>query len=209
MDGILSRNARLRGLSAERQSAANRLTVVSRAPQAISFRVWQGNQTGRGQLLRRVDVAYIVGLEARGLSPHARRATEGGEIELVEWSNYALAVRLKAAAMGLPFLPARSMLGTDTYQRSAAKKIAWGAMAWGGQWCTSPGYAYVHESIAEQHRALARKLKGHCAYYGITGNAPALARFRYEIHRAWQRWLVRPGYAFRKACWRLRVATRD
>jgi aldehyde dehydrogenase (NAD+) len=25
----------------------------------------------------------------------------------------------------------------------AAKKIVWGAMAWGGQWCTSPGYAYV------------------------------------------------------------------
>ena len=31
----------------------------------------------------------------------------------------------------------------------AAKKIVWGAMAWGGQWCTSPGYAYVHESIAD------------------------------------------------------------
>jgi aldehyde dehydrogenase (NAD+) len=32
----------------------------------------------------------------------------------------------------------------------AAKKIVWGAMAWGGQWCTSPGYAVVHASIAEQ-----------------------------------------------------------
>jgi aldehyde dehydrogenase (NAD+) len=31
----------------------------------------------------------------------------------------------------------------------AAKKIVWGAMAWGGQWCTSPGYACVHESVAE------------------------------------------------------------
>jgi aldehyde dehydrogenase (NAD+) len=26
-------------------------------------------------------------------------------------------------------------------------KIMWGATAWGGQWCTSPGYAYVHESV--------------------------------------------------------------
>jgi aldehyde dehydrogenase (NAD+) len=34
--------------------------------------------------------------------------------------------------------------------KDAAKKIVWGAMAWGGQWCTSPGYAYVHESIAEE-----------------------------------------------------------
>jgi aldehyde dehydrogenase (NAD+) len=31
----------------------------------------------------------------------------------------------------------------------AAKKIVWGAMAWGGQWCTSPGYAVIHESVAE------------------------------------------------------------
>jgi aldehyde dehydrogenase (NAD+) len=39
----------------------------------------------------------------------------------------------------------------------AAKKIVWGAMAWGGQWCTSPGYAYVHESIADAFVAEARK----------------------------------------------------
>jgi aldehyde dehydrogenase (NAD+) len=39
----------------------------------------------------------------------------------------------------------------------AAKKIVWGAMAWGGQWCTSPGYAYVHESIAGAFVAEAKK----------------------------------------------------
>jgi glutaconate CoA-transferase, subunit A len=82
-----------------------------------------GNGTGRGKLLARVDVAYVVGLEARGLSPHARRVLESGEVECVEWTNYTLAVRLKAAAMGLPFLPARSMLGTDTFRRSAARAI--------------------------------------------------------------------------------------
>src|SRR5271155_1161642 len=38
----------------------------------------------------------------------------------------------------------------------AAKKISWGAMAWGGQWCTSPGYAYVHESIADSFVAEAQ-----------------------------------------------------
>jgi aldehyde dehydrogenase (NAD+) len=41
--------------------------------------------------------------------------------------------------------------------RDAAKKIVWGKMAWGGQWCTSPGYAYVHESVAEAFVAEARK----------------------------------------------------
>jgi aldehyde dehydrogenase (NAD+) len=39
----------------------------------------------------------------------------------------------------------------------AAQKIVWGAMAWGGQWCTSPGYAVVHESIAEQFVAECKK----------------------------------------------------
>jgi aldehyde dehydrogenase (NAD+) len=41
--------------------------------------------------------------------------------------------------------------------KDAAKKIVWGAMAWGGQWCTSPGYACVHESIAEPFVAECRK----------------------------------------------------
>jgi glutaconate CoA-transferase subunit A len=83
-----------------------------------------GNLTGRGQTLAKVEVAYVVGLEARGLSPHARRVLESGTVECTEWSNYALAVRFKAAAMGLPFLPCRTMLGTDTFRRSGAKVIA-------------------------------------------------------------------------------------
>jgi glutaconate CoA-transferase subunit A len=82
-----------------------------------------GNLMGRGRTLARVEAAYIVGLEARGLSPHARRVMESGDVESTEWSNYALAVRLRAAAMGVPFLPARMMLGTDTFRKSAAKVI--------------------------------------------------------------------------------------
>jgi glutaconate CoA-transferase subunit A len=82
-----------------------------------------GNLTGRGRTIARVDIAYVVGLEARGLSPHARRVMESGEVEFTEWSNYALAVRFRAAAMGLPFLPCRSMAGTDTFHHSAAKII--------------------------------------------------------------------------------------
>jgi len=31
----------------------------------------------------------------------------------------------------------------------AAEKIAWGFTAMGGQWCVSPGYVYVHESVAD------------------------------------------------------------
>jgi glutaconate CoA-transferase subunit A len=83
-----------------------------------------GNGMGRGQTLAAVDIAYVVGLEARGLSPHARRVMESGEIACTEWTNYTLAVRFKAAAMGVPFLPVRSLLGTDTFRHSAACAVA-------------------------------------------------------------------------------------
>jgi len=82
-----------------------------------------GNLTGRGQTLARLDAAYVVGLEARGLSPHARRVLESGTVKTVEWSNYTLALRYTAAAMGVPFLPARSLLGTDTLAHGPAKVI--------------------------------------------------------------------------------------
>jgi glutaconate CoA-transferase subunit A len=82
-----------------------------------------GNLTGRGQTLAKVDIAYIVGLEARGLSPHARRVMESGTVESVEWSNYTLALRFTAAAMGVPFVPARSLLGSETLAHSPAKVI--------------------------------------------------------------------------------------
>jgi aldehyde dehydrogenase (NAD+) len=51
--------------------------------------------------------------------------------------------------------------------KDAARKITWGAMAWGGQWCTSPGYAYVHESIAREFVAEAK-----ATLTGLFGEGP-------------------------------------
>jgi glutaconate CoA-transferase subunit A len=74
-----------------------------------------------GEVFNRCDIAYIVGLEARGLSPNARRYMESGKVESCEWSNYSMALRLKAAAMGVSYLPGRNLMGTDTFKYSAAK----------------------------------------------------------------------------------------
>jgi glutaconate CoA-transferase, subunit A len=76
-----------------------------------------------GRVLDRCDIAYIIGLELRGLSPNARRFIESGAVRTTEWSNASLAWRYKAAAMGIPFLPARVLLGTDTERHSAAREI--------------------------------------------------------------------------------------
>jgi glutaconate CoA-transferase subunit A len=46
---------------------------------------------------------------------------ESGKVECCEWSNYSLALRFKAAAMGVSFIPGRNLMGTDTFKYSAAK----------------------------------------------------------------------------------------
>jgi glutaconate CoA-transferase, subunit A len=76
-----------------------------------------------GECIDRCDISYVVGLEMRGLSPNARRFIESGAVRMAEWSNAGLAWRYKAAAMGVPFLPARVMLGSDTERYSSAKEI--------------------------------------------------------------------------------------
>jgi group II intron reverse transcriptase/maturase len=48
-----------------------------------------------------------------------------------------------------------------------------------------------HQPLAEQQLVLSRKMKGHYAYYGITGNARSLSGFRMTVHRIWRKWLGR------------------
>ena len=76
-----------------------------------------------GRCFDRCDIAYVVGLELRGLSPNSRRYLESGQVKMTEWSNATLGWRYKAAVMGVPFLPARALLGTDVFKYSAAKEI--------------------------------------------------------------------------------------
>jgi acyl CoA:acetate/3-ketoacid CoA transferase alpha subunit len=74
-------------------------------------------------LVKALDHTYI-GLEVYGISNCLRREMESGRLETcVEWSNAGIAWRFKAAAMGVPFIPVRSMLGTDTLKYSAAKVV--------------------------------------------------------------------------------------
>jgi len=72
----------------------------------------------------RVECAYSFGHELRGLSPAGRRAAESGKVKVVgEISNAGFQWRFKAAAMGLPWLPARVLLGTDTFRYSSCKVV--------------------------------------------------------------------------------------
>jgi glutaconate CoA-transferase, subunit A len=48
-----------------------------------------------------------------GLSPVLRSYVEGGLASYDEWSHLAIGLRYKAGAMGVPFLPTFTMLGSD------------------------------------------------------------------------------------------------
>jgi RNA-directed DNA polymerase len=63
--------------------------------------------------------------------------------------------------------------------RRAIKRIA--------EWCRH----HLHDPIGEQWAALSRKLMGHFAYFGITGNFQKLRAFRYHVLCAWRKWLTR------------------
>jgi len=72
----------------------------------------------------RIEVAYAFGHELRGLSPASRRLVESGACKVVaETSNAGYQWRFLAAMMGLPFIPSRHLLGTDTLRHSSAKVV--------------------------------------------------------------------------------------
>jgi acyl CoA:acetate/3-ketoacid CoA transferase alpha subunit len=75
--------------------------------------------------VNRIEVAYSFGHEIRGLSPASRRMVETGQCEVTgEISNAGYQWRFLAGMMGIPFIPARTMLGTDTLKHSSAKVVA-------------------------------------------------------------------------------------
>lgn len=76
-----------------------------------------------GRAFDRLDVAYVVGLEARGLSRCSRKYLESGAVTINEDTNYGLALRFQAAAMGIPYIPARNAMGTDTFRKGCGTII--------------------------------------------------------------------------------------
>jgi len=120
--------------------------------------------------IKALDVTYI-GLEVYGVSNCLRREVESGRVKTcVEWSNAAIAWRFKAAAMGVPFIPVRSMLGTDTLKYSAAKVVK--CPYTGDPICLLPALI-LDVGLIHVHRA---DIYGNAQIDGISGFAAEMAR---------------------------------
>ena len=85
---------------------------------------------------------------------------------------------------------ARSRKGRWIVKRKTSKGRFGRALKRATEWCR----LNRHRPVSEQHAALNLKLRGHYAYFGITGNSAALSRFRREVERAWRTWLNRRSH---------------
>lgn len=81
----------------------------------------------------------------------------------------------------------RSRRGSWVIQRKTACRRLSRATRALNDWCRR----HRHEKARSQHQALYRKLQGHYAYYGITGNYASLHRFYEAARRIWKKWLGR------------------
>ena len=91
------------------------------------------------------------------------------------------------ALLGFTHYWGRSHRGRWVVKRKTASERLTRAIKAVRQWCR----AHRHEPIAEQQKVLGQKVRGHCRYYGITGNAGALGCFHNAVVRAWRTWLAR------------------
>lgn len=81
----------------------------------------------------------------------------------------------------------KSRKGKWIVQRKTQKKKFNCAVAKIAIWCKRNRQA----PIEDQWKKLSQKVKGHYAYYGITGNAKGLSRFLFKVNQTWFKWLSR------------------
>lgn len=81
----------------------------------------------------------------------------------------------------------RGQKGDWVVKRKTAKSRFRRALHALWEWCRD----HRHDPIKDQYRPLRQKLRGHYAYYGITGNSDRLCAFLRGVRRSWKHWLGR------------------
>lgn len=106
--------------------------------------------------------------------------------------------------LGFTHFWARSRRGFWHIRRKTAKGRVRRGLKTVAEWCRSNR----HRPLREQHLVLSQKVRGHYGYFGITGNAAALAAFLHRVEEIWHAWLRRRsnrGMPWERFCRWLRV----
>lgn len=112
--------------------------TASRTPMAMLWALIRARRTGltvsRSIMSTEGDLLYASGLSSHvitswfsqgivwGVSKVMRAFTESGRATFEEWSHMAMGLRYRAGAMGVPFMPMRSMMGSGVVDRAPGAK---------------------------------------------------------------------------------------
>jgi RNA-directed DNA polymerase len=89
--------------------------------------------------------------------------------------------------LGFTYIWGKSRAGKNVVRLVTAKNRYARALAAVAAWCRFNR----HQPIPDQHAHLTAMMRGHYAYYGITGNSRRLSWYAYQVARIWQKWLSR------------------
>ena len=89
--------------------------------------------------------------------------------------------------LGFTHVWGKSRNGRTVVRQSTAKSRFARALIAIKDWCCRNR----HRPELDQHAQLAAKLRGHYAYYGITGNYRRLYQYQQQVVKTWRKWLAR------------------
>jgi len=105
------------------------------------------------------------------LTPKAEESSQGRTFNFLGFTHYW----------------GRSRRGGWAVQCKTAKDRFARALRRVSDWCRR----VRHLPLPEQQVGLCRRLRGHYAYYGISGNTRSLRCFYFQVTRTWVKWLGR------------------
>jgi glutaconate CoA-transferase subunit A len=108
------------------------------------------------RVVSRLEVAFYA-IEGIGLVPNVQRRIREGAVQIEDYSNLAMALRFLGGSLGVPFMPLKSMLGTDmlTKTRFRPKKAELMACPFTGEKVVlvpsvRPDFSIVHASRVDR-----------------------------------------------------------
>lgn len=163
--------------------------IAGREPMAVSYEIIRQRKRNLGFItdtacdsaeiliaggcVSRVECAYIW-IGVIGIGNNYRRAVEKGipnDLEIQEYSNFGMSMRFMAAALGLPFMPVKSLLGSDIVTHNPRIKVIddpYGEGPVALVPAVHPDVAFIHVQRADK--------AGNAQIWGMLANDDNLAR---------------------------------
>jgi glutaconate CoA-transferase subunit A len=109
------------GFTVNRQPMACAYEMIRQGKKNLHVYIHSGGQTldiliGAG-CVKAVEIAYGANGRFAPTCVRFRKAVENGELLVEDYTNYQMTLRFQAGAMGVPFLPVKSGMGTDIVKR--------------------------------------------------------------------------------------------